>query len=81
MEDNLNNDFTFYDLITIKREIHRVAISEINQIEIDKLLEEYNTLEKIPVDKTVRGFFVNNENSPDFDKQENDITINQLRKG
>lgn len=73
-------DYTIYQMITDKQEQLRVAVSGKFKVEIEKLLEEYGSLNNVPIDKTVRGIFLGElENVSDNNLQENDITINQLR--
>ncbi len=79
----VNEYYNVYRLITNKREHLCVAVSKKFETEIEKLIEEYGSLTKIPVNKTVQGIFLecdhNDHYNFDSEKQENDITVNQLR--
>ena len=75
------NGYTIYQLITTKDETMRVAISASMQSEIETLLATYRSLQDIPIDKTVRGVFLEGDSLADLsEKQESDITVNQLRE-
>ena len=79
-----NQYYNVYRLITDKEESSCVAVSKAFEMEIEKNLEMYGSIEKVPMDKTVRGIFLeckNNNSDYNFDveQHENDIIMNQLR--
>ena len=81
MDELKTADYIIYKLITVKNEHMHVAVSKKFQKEVEKLIEEYGCLEDAPIDKTVRGIFLEGPETPiNPEVQENDITVNQLRK-
>lgn len=79
----VNAYYNIYRLITNRQEHRCVAVSKQFEVEIEKLVKEYGSILHVPVDKTVRGIILecNSGNNFNFalERQENDVTINQLR--
>jgi hypothetical protein len=74
--------FTVYKLVTDDKKYVAVPKEYVSVIEQNR--EEHGGIEKVPSDKTVRGIFLkevwtDEYQLPSADVQQNDITINQLR--
>jgi hypothetical protein len=62
-----------------------VAVPREHSEQIDRFVKEYGSMEKIPPVKTVRGIFLKGKKVDDLQllsetEQENDITVNQLKR-
>lgn len=79
----VNPYYNVYRLITNRRELRCVAVSKTFETVIDLAVKTYGSIQKVPVDQTVRGIFMecreNHNYTFDAEQQENDIVINQLR--
>ena len=79
----VNSYYNVYRLITDKKEHLCVAVSRSFETEIETAIKEYGNISKVPVDKTVRGIFLECQDKHrynfDAEKPENDIVMNQLR--
>jgi hypothetical protein len=83
MKHNANPlKFVIYKLITEKRVY--VAIPKEYVIEIENEIRFFHGINRVPNDKTVRGIFLKKISTDvyelDENAQQNDITINQLRR-
>ncbi len=79
----VNSYYNVYRLITKPKEELCVAVSKTFEPVIDQAVKTYGSIQKVPVDQTVRGIFMecqrNHNYNFDPDQQENDVVINQLR--
>lgn len=79
----VNSYYNVYRLITNRKEELCVAVSKTFEPLIDQAIKTYGSIQKVPVDQTVRGIFMecqhNHNYNFDPDQQENDVVINQLR--
>lgn len=79
----VNPYYNVYRLITNRKEALCVAVSKTFEPVIDQAVKAYGSIQKVPVDQTVRGIFMecrkNHNYNFDPEQQENDIVINQLR--
>lgn len=80
MKQTATNNYIIYQLSG--RDRVYVAIPEEYEDVITDAVSIYGSLRYVPVEKTVRGIFLQKKNNVyylDKDVQQNDITINQLR--
>ncbi len=81
--NHVNQYYNVYRLVTDKKENLCVAVSKKFETEIEKLIAEYGSITKVPIHKTIQGIFLecSRDDNYNFDaeKQESDITVNQLR--
>lgn len=80
---SVNHYYNVYRLITNRRERRCVAISKTFETLIDDAVKRYGSIQKVPLEITVRGIFMecreNHNYTFDAERQENDVVMNQLR--
>lgn len=79
----VNSYYNVYKLITNRREELCVAVSKTFEPVIDQAVKTYGSIQKVPIDQTIRGIFMSCQENHNYqfdpEQQENDIVINQLR--